>query len=405
VFTGVTHTRVDEGTSTSTNTEPSVGVSGNIGGTMERGANALALQYGGTLEARHRSASGDQSDDSSIVGASRYTHADPASRLDFNLGHTVNSVRNNTGFVINPSSYDTQNTLSAGTGLRFFPGDLSTLRFSAQAGQSFGGDALDDQKSFTGAGEFSRRLSERSTGGLNVSRTWSEERSVDMTIDTAQLVYNIDLEGGHFGIGAGQSKAQTEYTNGTTVDSDAITGFIERTWVSNGWRTSVEYNRRMSDSATDLSLNVPPVFSFLPDSVRLRDLVVSDSLLVTYNNQQVCSICDVGFYSEGAILDSQISGDTTHEYRAGVNLGLQLTANQRLRFGYSWDAEAEEDAGVIVDQVHRVTASWTRQLAEYTSFGVELNQSYLDSRLARNNQDEYELRLVLSHGFSMSGQQ
>jgi hypothetical protein len=127
--------------------------------------------------------------------------------------------------------------------------------------------------------------------------------------------------------------------------------------------------------------------------------------LVTYNNQQVCSICDVGFYSEGAILDSQISGDTTHEYRAGVNLGLQLTANQRLRFGYSWDAEAEEDAGVIVDQVHRVTASWTRQLAEYTSFGVELNQSYLDSRLARNNQDEYELRLVLSHGFSMSGQQ
>ncbi|HTN34862.1 MAG TPA: hypothetical protein VL091_12710, partial [Marinobacter sp.] len=342
-------------------------------------------------------------DDSSIVGASRYTHFDPGCRVDFNLGHTVSSVRNDTGFVINPSSYDTRNTLSAGAGLRFFPGDLSTLRFSVQAGQSFGEGTLDDQKSLTGTSEFSRRLSERSTGGLNLSRSWSDERNVDMTIDTAQLVYSIDLENGHFGIGAGGSKAKTEYTDGTTAENEAVTGFVERTWVSNDWRTSVEYNRRMSDSATDLSLNLPPAFSYLPDSVRLRELVVSDSLMLTYNSQQLCSICDLGFYSEGSILESQLSGDTTYEYRAGINLGLQVTTLQRLRFGYSWNAEADDDAGVIMDQVHRVTTSWTRQLAEYTSFGVEFNQTYLDSKRPRDNEDEFELRLVLSHGFSMSG--
>jgi len=166
----------------------------------------------------------------------------------------------------------------------------------------------------------------------------------------------------------------------------------------------VQYNRSMSDSATDLSLNLPPVFSFLPDTVRIRDLVVSDSLLVTHNNQRACDICDLGVYAEGSILESQVTGATTHEYRAGVNLGLQLTALQRLNVGYTWEGDAGEDANIVVDQIHRFTTSWTRQLAEYTTFGVEFNQSYLRSRLARSDQEQFELRLVLSHGFALSGQ-
>jgi hypothetical protein len=370
---------------------------------MESGANALSLNYAGTLETERKSATGGQTDRSTFTGASRYTHIDPGSRFDFNLGHTVNSVRNNTGFVINPSSYDTQNTLSAGAGLRFYPGELSTLRFSVQGGQSFGKGNLNDQKSLTAASEFSRRLSERSAGNLNISRSWSEESNEDITIDSAQLVYNLELEAGHFSVGAGGSKAETNFAGNTSTNNDAVTGFLERSWTSTDWRTSIAYNRRMSDSATDLSLDLPPAFSYLPDSVRLRHLVVSDSLSVTHNNQKVCDVCDLGFFAEGSILESQISGATTHEYRAGINLGVQLTAMQRLNIGYRWSGESGEDAGVIVDQVHRVTTRWSRQLAEYTRFSVQFNQSYLDSKLARNNQDQYELRLVLSHGFAMSG--
>lgn len=404
VFTNVTHTRTDRGTFTDTNTKPGLGVSGRVGGTLERGANALALQYGGTLKTSRDTANDEQSDNSSITGASRYTYLDPGSRLDFNLGHTVSSVRNDTGFMINPSSYNTQNTLSAGAGLRFYPGDLTTLRFSGQAGRSFGENQLNDQKSATVTGDISRRLSDRSTGSINTSRSWSEEAGVDITIDSAQLVYNLQMKNGSFGIGAGGSRANTEYTGGNTSESEAVTGFLDRTWVSKDWSTSVQYNRRMSDSATDLSRNLPPAFSFLPDTVRIRDLVVSDSLLVTHNNQRVCDACNLGVYAEGAILESEVSGATTHEYRAGINLGFQLTALQRLNVGYGWQGDAGEDADIILDQVHRVTTSWTRQLAEHTTFGIELNQSYLRSRSARRDQEQFELRFVLSRGFALSGQ-
>lgn len=404
VFTAITHTRTDNATGTDTNTEPSVGVSGSLGGQVESGANALALQYGGTLETKRDLAGGDQTDSSSVTGASRYSHFDPASRFDFNLGHTISSVRNNTGFVVNPSSYDTQNTLSAGAGLRFFPGDLSTLRFSGQAGKSFGSGDLNDKESFTASSEFSRRLSERSTGSVIGSRSWSNDDGVDITIDSAQLVFERSLESGTFSIGAGASKADTEFPDGTVTESDAGTGFLDRTWIASDWRTSVQYNRRLSDSATDLSLDFPEIFDFLPDTIRIRDLVVSDSVLVTHNTSRLCSACTLGVAAEAALFESEITGATTHEYTASVNLGFELTTLQRLNFAYIWQGDAGEEAGTIIDQIHRFNTSWTRQLAEDTSFSVQFNQSYLRSRLARSDQEQFVLRLVLTKGFSLTGQ-
>lgn len=402
-FTGVTHTRTDRGASTDTKTEPGVGVSGQVGGTLESGASALALRYGGTLQTNQGAVGGGQAGNTSITGASRYTYFDPGSRVDFNLGHTVSSVRNNTGFETNPSSYDTQNSLRAGAGLRFNPGELTTLRFFGQAGRSFSQNSLKDQESYTAGSELSRRLNERSTGGLNVSRSWSDERGTSVTIDSAQLVYRLRLESGYFNIGAGGSRAKTEFTGAATSEYSAATGFVERGWATSVSRTSVKYDRSVSDSATDLSLNLPPDFSFLPDTIRLRDLVVKDALFLAHSTQQVCDACDLRVYAEGAILESQISNVTTHEYRTGINLGFQLTSLQRLNFGYSWQADADESATTIVDQIHRFNTSWTRRIAENTTFGVEFYQSYLRSKGLRNDQDQFELRLVLSHGFSLTG--
>ncbi|MDN6320245.1 MAG: hypothetical protein L0J77_10815 [Marinobacter sp.] len=403
VFTGVSHTRTDRGTTTSTNTEPLAGVSGQVGGNLESGANAVTLRYGGTLQTNQDAIDGGDTGNTSFTGASRYTYFDPGSRVDFNLGHTINSVRDNSGFEVNSSSYDTRNTLSAGAGLRFYPGKLTTLRFSGQAGRSFGNNDLNDEESLTASSELSRRLSDRSTGSLNVSRSWSEERGTDVTIDSAQLVYSQQLESGYFSIGAGGSRAESEYTNGTTSENEAVTGFLERTWVTTNWRTSVKFDRSMSDSATDLSMNITPDFSFLPETVRLRDLVVKDSLSVTHNNQRLCDVCDLGLYASGAILESQNSGATRHEYNAGVNLGFQITSLQRLTFGYTWEGDAGEDADIIVDQIHRFNTGWTRQIAKHTSFGVELNQAYLRSKLAKNDQEQFQVRLVFSHGFSLVG--
>ncbi len=403
-FTALTHTRIDQGTSTDTNTEPSLGLSGNVGGQLQSGANSLALQYDGTFETERDIGDGEQTENSSVVGVSRFSHFDPGSRFDFNLGHTVSSVRNDTGFVVNPSDYDTQNTLNAGAGIRFFPGALSTLRFSGEAGKSFGSGELNDRESVTAASEFSRRFSERSSGGINISRSWSTNGDIDITNDSAQLVYSTLLESGTFRVGAGGSQADTENPDGRLTESEAVTGFLQRTWVADDWQTSVGYNRRLSDSATDLSLEPPGDIEFIPDTIRIRDLVVSDSILLSHNTTRLCSACNLRLAAEAAILESENTGATTHEYFAILALGYQLTSLQRLAFAYRWQGDAGEDASTVIDQIHRLNISWIRQLAEQTSFSVELDQSYLRSRLARNDEEQFVLRLRLSKGFSLVGQ-
>lgn len=405
VFTGVTHAEGALGAVSDSITEPSVGVSGNLGGQLESGANSLSLRYGGTLESTRELVGGGQTNPSVVTGVSRYVHADPASRFDFNLGHTVSSVRNNTGFVLNPSRYDMQNSFRAGAGVRFFPGELSTLRFSGQAGQSFGRGDLNNRQSFTASTELSRRLTQRSTVGVNGSRSWSDYRGTDITIDSVQLTYRRALENGSFSIGAGPSRSDTRFIDGTVSESSAGTGFIYRTWEASDWRTSVQYDRKLSDSATDLSLDTPVVFDFLPETIRLRNLVISDSVSLAHSTEQLCSACSLGFAARVALLESAITGSTIYEYNGSVRFGLDLTSLQRLSFYYSYQGDARGDSGTIVDEIHRFNTSWTRQLAEDTLFSVQLNQAYLSStRIASRNQRQFILRLVFTRGFSLTSQ-
>lgn len=399
VFSAVTHTRTEQDSGTDTNTEPSLGVSGTLGGNLQSGANSLDLQYGGTYETER-----DRGDSSSVSGASRFIHFEPGSRFDFNLGHTVSSVRNDTGFVINPSSYDTRNTLSAGAGLRFYPGELSTLRFSGRAGRSFGEDDLDDSDSFTASTEFSRQLSERSTGKLVGSRTWSEDGQVDTTIDSAQLIYSRALDSGSFSIGGGVSESETEYPGGAVSSSDAVTGFIDRSWVTRHWETSVQYNRRLFDSTTELSLNLPEIFNFPEQTIRLKDTVISDSVRVLHSSSELCSGCSLDLMAEAAVLESQLTDSRSHEYRASIDFGFQLTSLQRLSFGYNWQGDAGEDSGTIIEQIHRFNTRWSRQLSEDTSVSVEFNQAYLRRQSGENDQDQFALRLRLTRGFSLMGE-
>lgn len=403
VFAGVAHSRADGPDGGNSTTEPSIGVSGAIGGGMHRGANTLDLKYSGTLEMERDLANGGQSDNSSLVGATRFSHRDPASPFDFNLGHTVNSVRNDTGFVANPSDYDTRHSISGGAGLRVYRGELTELRVAGQGGRSYGEGDVGGDSSYTGSATASRRLSERSSASLVGSRSVSDESDTDTTIDSFQLSYSRALETGSFGIGIGISQAETEYNDGTGSDYEAGTGFVTRSWITRDSQTIVEYNRRLTDSTIDLSLDVPEFLSFLPDSVRLTELVVTDSLSIAHNTTRLCDVCTFGVVVEGSVLESQISETRRHEYGVSANLGVELTSLQTLTLGYTWQADAGDNAGTIDEQVHRINTRWTRALAENTSFSVDFTQSYLRSRFPGEDEEEFLLRLMLSHGFSLTG--
>jgi len=403
VFTSVTHTVVDDGSSDESTTEPGIGIRGSVAGELDSGPSNLQLQYGGTLETSRDQPSGGHTDNSSVRGAARYRWFDPDSPLDFNFGHTIQSVRNDTGFVVDPASYDTRNEVTAGAGVRLYPGELSYLRLSAQAGRSFGDDTLNDDRSETVAGEFVRLLDERSEATLLASRSWSETTTYDLTIDTLQAIFQYRTETGFFRAGLGHSWANTEFSDSSEVDGDAVTGFLERSWQDPESTYRLRYERRLSDSAAELSQNNDPVFGFLDETVRTHDLVVSDSILATYDTSSLCDFCTLGIGVEAAVLESELTGATTHEYRGRAGLGLQLTGIERLYFNYDWQGDAGEKADVIDEQIHRLTIGWNRLLAEETSFGVEFYQSYLNSRLNRPDEDEYGLRLVLTWGVSLQG--
>lgn len=118
----------------------------------------------------------------------------------------------------------------------------------------------------------------------------------------------------------------------------------------------------------------------------------------------MCNACNLGLGAEAAILESENTGATTHEYFARLALGYQLTSLQRLAFAYRWQGDAGEDADTVIEQIHRFNISWIRQLAEETSVSVEFDQAYLRSRLARNDEEQFVVRLRLSKGFSLVGQ-
>jgi hypothetical protein len=140
------------------------------------------------------------------------------------------------------------------------------------------------------------------------------------------------------------------------------------------------------------------------ENVRLNEVVLSDRFDLRHTRRTLCDVCDFSVQVSGEIRESQESGETTHELGAGFDLGIQMSNLQRLEFRYLWQAETEENASEVQEQVHRFNSRWVRQLAEFTSFAVEFNQAYLRSKRQRPDEEEFELRLVLSHGFSLIGQ-
>src|SRR5690554_5669194 len=396
------HTRMDTADGRRNNTKPGAGISGQVGGAFRSGANHLSLNYGGSLSTRRDLPSGDQTDSSSVNGASRYDYATPVNPLDFNLGHTVQSVRNNTGFLLNTGDYETRNTLTGGAGLTFHPGEVSSLRFAAQAGKSYGSGDLNNSESQTVTADFSRRLTERSSAGLTARRSWADEDGVDTTIDNAELNYSLNLENGFFSIGAGKSWSEADFPGQATRESDAMTGHLNRTWVGPESSTSLEYNRRLSDSTTDLSLNLPPQFAFLPDTIELRELVVSDAVLVSHNTSKLCDVCSFSSVAQVERLESELSGATTYNYGAALNLGVDITNLHQLTASYSWQADSGFETGRIEQQRHQLILGVSRLLAEDVRMGVKFGLSWVRRKADNGDEEQYGVRMFIAKDFNLT---
>ena len=403
VFTALTQNRVDTAAGTDSETEGRLGLEGGLAGEWVSGSNSALLDYSARVETSRNSDIGSGGDNSSITGLSRFAHADPSNPFEFNAGHTVRTVRNNTGFLIDPTNYDTQNIVNAGAGLRLTPGALTTVRVSADGARAYGDSGEGDTDSYTARVNLERRVSQNSFGLVNGSRSWSDEGDTEVTIDAYQVGYRTADDFGTFSIGGGVSEAETELPSGLVTESDGVTAFLTKDWVTTDWTTSFSYNRTLSDSAIDLVLNPqsPDDFS---ENVRLNEVVLSDRFDLRHTRRTLCDVCDFSVQVSGEIRESQESGETTHELGAGFDLGIQMSNLQRLEFRYLWQAETEENASEVQEQVHRFNSRWVRQLAEFTSFAVEFNQAYLRSKRQRPDEEEFELRLVLSHGFSLIGQ-
>lgn len=404
IFTEVANTRTDVDSVVDSDTETSLGLAGSLGGNMQSGASALEALYTGNFRTTRDSSTKEYNENSFVTGVSRFTHIDPGSRFDFEAGHTVRTVRSEAGFLVDPTDYDTQNAIHAGGGVRFFPGDLSTLRLSGQAARTFEEESRNDSELLSAGAELSRRLSERSLGSVTGRRTRSEERIRKVTVDSAQLGYSYSLEHGLFAMGAGISQAETEFlAQDTFFESEAVTGYMSRSWASPESTTEVRYDRSLSSTALDLVFNFPEVGELTPGTVRFTDLSVEDSVMLTHSTTRICSNCDLAFLLGASLLESEETGATTHEYRSGLEFGIQITSLQRVNLGYSWAADAGKDADTLLAQIHQLRVGWSRRLTERTSVSVQASHAHSESRLGEPDKDRFVLRLALTHGIHVTG--
>ena len=389
VFSGVTHTRVGE----RQDTTGSLGIQGAAGGRVSSGAHALTGRYSATAETRRQDLVGDNNDSINLVGASRYDFGYPAGRFDFNAGHTVRGVRNDTGFLVDLQSYDVQHAVNAGFGLNFWPTNLTTLRLSGQTARTFEEKGREDGESYSAQAALTRRWSQRTTIGATVGSNWSGRNSEDTTVDTAQLTFEQRLSNGSFSLAAGQSRARQR-----ELEVETTTGNARRTWSSSQTTSAVYYDRSVSSTVLDLALGPLPAELAdlgLPESIRIQELNLRETVGATVSTRRFCSLCRVSFLAEASSLEAQRQQLQSYEYRGRLGLSVDATPDQTVDLSYSWQGDAADKASELTDQVHRVGLGWRRTLTEHASVSASASQGFTRGE---TNREQFAARLSFTYG-------
>ncbi|MGM0571789.1 hypothetical protein [Marinobacter sp.] len=388
VFTDLTHTERDS----RTDTRGGAGISGDVGANWLSGPHRLDALYGGTLETERSSLATGDRDNLSVRGSSRYNYFEPGSRFDFNAGHTIRSVRNDTGFTLDESAYDTQNAVNAGAGVMFYPGELTTLRLGGQAAKTWAEDDVQDGESQSVEANLSRQVSERSTMFLVGSRAWEHEENTDITLDSASVGLDTRLENGSFSASVGVSRAESD-----DFENDAVIGSIARQWQTSLTSTRISYDRTQTSTLLDLALAPIPELGIEDEfSVRVQGVTLNDTVTLVHSTQRLCDLCTLNFIVRGSEEENVQTGDETWEYLAGAGLGLAVTEDKTVDLDYRWQGDALEESSSIDDERHQFTVTYRHQLTDLASWGAAFDTAFTRGL---TDQDRYQARVFFTLGW------
>jgi hypothetical protein len=395
LFSDLTHSEYES----DSDTRAGAGIRGDIGADLSSGAHRLVGRYGATLETKRSSAGSGDDDNFSLRGSSRYDYYQPGSRFDFNAGHSVRSVRNDTGFRLDDASYDTQNSASAGAGINFYPGDVTSFRVAGQGGKTWQEGDTPDSESVSVNANLNRRVSEQSSVFLTGSRTWEEEEDADeIILDSASVGLQSQLHNGSFSTSVGVSRAESD-----DFESEAVIGSLARTWDTSLTNTRISYDRTQSSNLLDLAFEPIPELGIEDEfSVRYQGVTVRDQVSLSHRTQRVCDLCTVNLIAQAAKEDVVATSEDTWEYLAGAGLRLAVTDVKSLSFDYRWQGDALEDRSTIDDERHSFAVTYRHQLTELATWGASL-----DTAMTRGVSDEerYRARVFITLGWDGMDQQ
>lgn len=388
VFTDLTHTRSDR----NNDTRAGAGIRGDVGASLQSGAHNFNARYGALLETQKSSLSRNENDRLSFSGSSRYNFYQPGGRFDANAGHTIRSVRNATGFAIDPGQYSTQNAISAGAGVSFYPGALTNFRVGGQVGKTWEEDSLQDGESAGVDAALTRRVSERTNLSLNGSRSWEERGDTSLTLDNATAGLDTRFENGSLNVYGGVSRAKDD-----DFENDAVIGSLARTWVSDRSDTRLSFDRTQTSTLLDLTFAPIPEFGLDDEfSIRLQGLTLRNSVGLTHNNRNICSLCTVRFIARGTERENVQTEEKDYEYLLGTGVSIAVDALQTLDFDYRWQGDAFTDRTTIDDEVHRFYVTWRRQLTELATLGASVGT---DITRGTDDRERYIGRLFFTMGW------
>ncbi|MFC4258516.1 hypothetical protein ACFOZ5_05625 [Marinobacter lacisalsi] len=390
LFSDLTHSEYES----DSDTRAGAGIRGDIGADLTSGAHSLIGRYGATLETKRGRGSRGDDDNFSLRGSSRYNYFQPGSRFDFNAGHSVRSVRNDTGFRLDDSSYDTQNALNAGAGINFYPGEVTTFRIAGQGGRTWQDGDGPDSESVSADATLSRQVSEQSSVFLIASRTWEEEEDADeIILDSASVGMESRLHNGTFSLSAGVSRAESD-----DFENDAVIGSLARTWDTSLTNTRFSYDRTQSSNILDQSFDfvIPELGIEDEFSIRYQGVTVRDQLSLTHNTRRICDLCTINLIAQLAKEEEVTNEQETWEYLAGAGLSLAVTERKSVDFDYLWQGDALDERGTIDDELHRFIVTYRHELTELASWGTSF-----EAAMTRGFTDEerYQAKLFLTLGW------
>ncbi|GGY80071.1 hypothetical protein GCM10007071_29240 [Marinobacter zhanjiangensis] len=395
LFSDLTHSEYES----DSDTRAGAGIRGDIGADLTSGAHSLVGRYGATLETERSSRGRGDDDNFSLRGSSRYHYFQPGSRFDFNAGHSVRSVRNDTGFRLDDSSYDTQNSASAGAGINFYPGDVTTFRVAGQGSRTWQEGDTPDSESVSVNANLSRQVSEQTSVFLTGSRTWEEEEGADeIILDSASVGLRSMLHNGSFSASVGVSSAEND-----NFENEAVIGSLARTWDTSLTNTRLKYDRTQSSNLLDLAFAPIPELGIEDEfSVRYQGVTVRDQLSLSHRTRRICDLCTVNLIGQLAKDEEVANGDETWEYLAGAGVRLAVTDVKSLSLDYRWQGDALEERSTIDDERHSFAVTYRHQLTELATWGASF-----DTAMTRGLSDEerYRARLFVTLGWDSMNQE